>query len=186
MIRLVSLTSAVTRAVVDPAAFTALTGATLDDVRPLVEAMVAQDAAHRARTGPTPGWGGFLVVDNATNRVVGACGFVNGPDAEGAVEIGYGTFPPYERRGFAGASCAALLARAARTGQVRVVRAHTLPVPNASTRILARHGFLQVGTAEDPDEGTVWRWEHVLEVPGGATADAATRATMMHQGGGRT
>ena len=183
MIRLVSLTGAVTRAVADPAAFTALTGASLDDVRPLVEAVVAQDAAHRERTGPTPGWGGFLVVDNATDRVVGACGFVNAPDAAGAVEIGYGTFPPYERHGFAGASCAALLARAARTGQVHIVRAHTLPVPNASTRILARHGFVQVGTAEDPDEGPVWRWEHVLDVPGVATADTGNRPMMTHHGG---
>ena len=185
MIRLVSLTSAVTRAVADPAAFTALTGATLDAVRRLVEATVAQDAAHRERTGATPGWGGFLVVDAVANRVVGACGFVNPPDAEGAVEIAYTTFPPYERHGFAGASCAALLARAARTGQVRVVRAHTLPVPNASTRILARHGFVQVGIAEDADEGPVWRWEHVLDVPGGVAAHPANAQPKLHQGGDR-
>lgn len=165
MIRLLPLTSGVVRAVHDPEAFTALTGATLGDCAALAQALVAEDVAHRERTGPTPGWGGFLVVDEATHRVVGACGFVSAPDADGAVEIGYGTFPMYERHGFASASCAALLARAARTGVVRTVYAHTQPVPNASTRILARHGFVQTGTAYDDDEGVVWRWEHSLEVP---------------------
>ena len=165
MIRLLPLSGAVVRAVGDPDAFTALTGATLGDCAALAQALVAEDAAHRERTGPTPGWGGFLVVDEATQRVVGACGFVSAPDDDGTVEIAYGTFPAYERHGFASASCAALLARAARTGAVRAVYAHTLPEPNASTRILARHGFVQTGTAYDDDEGTVWRWEHSLEVP---------------------
>lgn len=165
VIRLVPITSAVVRAAANADAFTALTGATLGNVAQLVEAVVAQDVAHRQKTGPTPGWGGFLVVQEAAQRVVGACGFVGAPDNTGAVEIGYGTFPPFERQGFASASCAALLARAARTGIVRVVCAHTLPVPNASTRILARNGFAQVGTSHDDDEGLVWRWEHSLEVP---------------------
>lgn len=165
MIRLVPITSAVVRAIADPAAFTALTGATLDGVMSNVEAVVAQDVAHRQRTGPTPGWGGYLVVAEATNQVVGACGFVGAPDSDGVVEIGYGTFAPYEGHGYASASCAALIARAARTGLVRAVSAHTLPAPNASTRILTRHGFVQTGTAWDDDEGMVWRWEHSLELP---------------------
>src|SRR4051812_39747654 len=93
MIRLLPLTSAVVRAVEDPDAFSALTGAMLGDCATLAQKIVAQDVAHRARTGPTPGWGGFLVVDEATQRVVGACGFVSAPDADGAVEIGYGPFP---------------------------------------------------------------------------------------------
>jgi RimJ/RimL family protein N-acetyltransferase len=57
----------------------------------------------------------------------------------------------------------ALVARAAASGAVRLIYAHTLPEPNASTRILVRHGFTQTGMAEDPDAGPVWRWERALD-----------------------
>jgi RimJ/RimL family protein N-acetyltransferase len=43
--------------------------------------------------------------------------------------------------------------------EVRVVRAHTLPEENASTRVLAKCGFRQVGEMVDPEDGLVWRWE---------------------------
>jgi len=56
----------------------------------------------------------------------------------------------------------ALDARARESGEVRVVRAHTLPERNASTAILERLGFAHVGTAEDPEEGPMWRWELVV------------------------
>ncbi len=37
--------------------------------------------------------------------------------------------------------------------------AHTLPAPNASTRVLAKCGFERTGEVEDPEDGLVWRWE---------------------------
>jgi ribosomal-protein-alanine N-acetyltransferase len=40
-----------------------------------------------------------------------------------------------------------------------VVRAHTLPNPNASTRVLTKCGFHRVGEVIDPEDGLVWRWE---------------------------
>ena len=45
------------------------------------------------------------------------------------------------------------------SGRVRVVRAHTLPEPNASTRVLAKCGFRYIGEVIDPEDGLVWRWE---------------------------
>jgi ribosomal-protein-alanine N-acetyltransferase len=45
------------------------------------------------------------------------------------------------------------------SGQVQLVRAHTLPEVNASTRVLLKCGFRHVGTVVDPDDGPVWRWE---------------------------
>ena len=41
----------------------------------------------------------------------------------------------------------------------RLVCSHTLPAHNASTRVLEKLGMRFVGYADDPDEGTVWRWE---------------------------
>jgi ribosomal-protein-alanine N-acetyltransferase len=52
-----------------------------------------------------------------------------------------------------------LLDLAARDPRVRLVRAHTLPEPNASTRVLQKCGFVHVGEVMDPEDGRVWRWQ---------------------------
>jgi RimJ/RimL family protein N-acetyltransferase len=74
-------------------------------------------------------------------------------------EIAYGVNPEYQGKGYATEAAAALVSYALGTGQARVVRAHTLPEPNASTRVLSKCGFRQVGEVIDPEDGLVWRWE---------------------------
>ena len=55
---------------------------------------------------------------------------------------------------------AAELVAIARASQwIRQVIAHTLPEPNASTRVLVKNGFRNAGPVLDPDDGRVWRWE---------------------------
>ena len=46
-----------------------------------------------------------------------------------------------------------LIRLAAASLVVRRVIAHTLPQPNASTRVLERVGMAQVGEVMDPDDG---------------------------------
>jgi hypothetical protein len=41
---------------------------------------------------------------------------------------------------------------------VKLVRAHTLRTPNASTKVLKKCGFEFVGEVFEPDDGLVWRW----------------------------
>jgi RimJ/RimL family protein N-acetyltransferase len=95
--------------------------------------------------------------------VVGACSFKHPPDTRGEVEIAYFTFPGHERRGHATAMAGALLALAADQPDALLVVAHTLPERNASTRVLERSGFRFVGVVEDPEDGTVWRYERANE-----------------------
>lgn len=163
--RLVPITPAVVQAAVDPAAFDRLTGASIEGVGDLVRQVVAQTDAHRARTGAPAEWGAFLAVDEPSRQVVGTCAYVGAPDATGAVEIAYFTFPAYEGRGHGAAMAGALIARAAETGRVRAVYAHTLPQESPSTRILVRHGFRRAGVAHDDEAGLVWRWERRLGAP---------------------
>ena len=80
------------------------------------------------------------------------------------VEIAYGIVPGFQGRGYATQAALALVGFAFRTGRVRLVRAHTLPVPNASTRVLAKCGFKRTGEVVDPEDGLVWRWERTQEV----------------------
>src|SRR5439155_10901664 len=102
---------------------------------------------------------GFAIEHAADNTLIGFCSYKGPPDAEHAVEIAYGIAPSYRCRGFAGEAAAALVVHAFATGRVRIVRAHTLPEPNASTHVLTRCGFANVGEVIDPEDGLVWRWE---------------------------
>lgn len=88
---------------------------------------------------------------------MGFGGFVGEPDAAGSIEIGYLTFPAFEGQGVASAIAGEMVAIARREG-LKAVVAHTLPMENSSTTVLRRNGFVRDGEAQDPDEGTVWRW----------------------------
>jgi RimJ/RimL family protein N-acetyltransferase len=75
------------------------------------------------------------------------------------VEIAYGVAPEHQGQGYATEAAEAMISYAFNSGQVRIVRAHTLVAENASTRVLAKCGFRPVGEVIDPEDGLVWRWE---------------------------
>lgn len=108
---------------------------------------------------PSPWIDGFEMTLAADETAVGECGYKGPPDSDGMVEIAYHTFPPHEGQGYATEAAAALVQYARGCPDVTVVRAHTLPEPNASTRVLSRCGFEKIGEVMDPDDGLVWRWE---------------------------
>ncbi len=118
-------------------------------------------AALRNAAGADPWQGGFFVIHRAQHCVIGAGGFKGPPDSEGMVEIGYGIVPAFEGRGFATEVARALVDYARASGRVRLTRAHTMPVENASTHVLRKCGFTFVGPVVDPEDGDVWRWERV-------------------------
>jgi [ribosomal protein S5]-alanine N-acetyltransferase len=113
----------------------------------------------RSASEPDPWRFGFAVVHRETRQVIGSGSFKGPPDAEGVVEIAYAIVPAFEGQGYATEVAGALVAFAL-AHPVSVVRAHTLPERNASTRVLSKCGFAFVGEVEDPDDGPVWRWEH--------------------------
>ncbi|WP_264015155.1 GNAT family N-acetyltransferase [[Mycobacterium] manitobense] len=112
-------------------------------------------------------WMHFFLADNGA-RLVGSGGFV-GPPHNGVVEIGYEIAPEFRGRGLATAAARAMIGKAkASSNRLSTIVAHTLPDHNASTSVLRRLGFRHAGEVEDPDEGTVWRWELPVDL---ATAD---------------
>lgn len=128
------------------------TGFVSDEVAP------AWLAALRAATEPSAWHHGFFVVHRDTRTVIGSAGFKGLPDG-GMVEIAYGIVPSFQGHGYATEAAAALVRFAFASGQVRLVRAHTLPVANPSTGVLTKCGFRCTGIVTDPDDGPVWRWE---------------------------
>lgn len=104
---------------------------------------------------------GFAIVHLESRMVIGACGFKGAPGKEGVAEIAYGIVPTCQGRGYATEAAQALIDFASAHG-VRMVRAHTLPQENASTRVLCKSGFQRLGEVMDPEDGLVWRWERKL------------------------
>lgn len=145
------------------------------DLRPLVIEMIRANVRMARGNRAAAPWRGFLAVTDEAGPV-GACAF-KGPPSARAVEIAYVTFPPFERRGFATAMARELLAIAARSDEVEHVIAHTLPAESASSAILRRLGFAFAGSAVDPDDGPVWRFERRMRAgsPGVATPTRSPR-----------
>jgi RimJ/RimL family protein N-acetyltransferase len=147
------------RLAADPVGSARRAGYDLGPHAALVQAVATNSAAFQERGGIEPPWGGYLAVDETSRAVVGTCGFKGPPDAGGAVEIAYFTFPGGEGRGIGSAMARALCAIASGQSGVRLLRAHTLPELNASARLLARLGFVHAADVVDPEDGPVWRWE---------------------------
>jgi RimJ/RimL family protein N-acetyltransferase len=107
----------------------------------------------------TERWGAFWATRSIEGRVraVGLCCYKKEPNDLGEVEIAYYTFPHREGRGIATAMVRELTFCA--SPHVAFVIAHTLPVENASCKVLRRCGYALVGEAIDPEDGLVWRWQ---------------------------
>ena len=120
--------------------------------------VVAQTTKFMTSVGGDPKWFGYLTIDNNTKQVVGTCAFKGAPSKEKTVEIAYFTFPEFEGKGYATAMASMLVQTAQSSPDVDSVIAHTLPEPNASTRILQKVGMKFSGEVMDPEDGRVWRW----------------------------
>lgn len=113
----------------------------------------------RNAKGTDPWHFGFAVLNPAIGQVIGTAGFKGPPDADGMVEVAYGIVPAWQGKGCATEALSKLMAFASRDSRVRLLRAHTLPENNASTRVLAKNGFTKLVEVMDPEDGRVWRWE---------------------------
>jgi [ribosomal protein S5]-alanine N-acetyltransferase len=149
---------------------TKLVPQTREDVRSMIDAMSPYEKAQLSAewlarfhaSADIDTWvHGFRVVHGDSGAVVGACMF-KGPPTDGVVEIAYGIDPDHQGKGYATEAAQALVAYALASGQIRMVRAHTLPDGNASKRVLAKCGFRHVGEVIDPDDGLVWRFEKTI------------------------
>jgi len=133
--------------------------ATLDVLPPEVRVQISpQWFALLEKSAAQDSWvHGFNVVNDAGVTV--GLGSFKGPPVDGIVEIAYAIEPEQQGKGHATAAARALAAFAFASGQVRVVRAHTLPEGIASQRVLLKSGFEKTGEVVDPEDGLVWRFE---------------------------
>jgi ribosomal-protein-alanine N-acetyltransferase len=115
-----------------------------------------------ARREPESPWGSHLFFDEADGALVGFGGFKGAP-RDGEVELGYAVAPSRQGRGIATAVVTELVDRARAAG-VATVTAHTLAEDNPSTAVLRKNRFVRTAELDDPDTGTIWRWERATAV----------------------
>jgi RimJ/RimL family protein N-acetyltransferase len=133
--------------------------ATLDALSPEVRVQISPHwLALLEKSAPKDPWVHGFNVANDSGLVVGLASF-KGPPVDGMVEIAYAIEPDQQGKGYATFAARALASFALESGQVRVVRAHTLPDGIASQRVLLKAGFSNVGEVVDPEDGLVWQFE---------------------------
>jgi [ribosomal protein S5]-alanine N-acetyltransferase len=106
-------------------------------------------------------WGARFFVSGNPPELVGWGGF-KGPPRGGVVELGYEIVATRRGRGLATEATRAMLAEAFAYERVTTVIAHTLPEPDASTRVLEKAGFRYDGEAEE-DGRPVWRYSRARD-----------------------
>ena len=126
---------------------------TPDEVLALVEALPPADRAEvspdwitrvRATAAGDPWSLSFTAVERASETTVGGCAFKGPPDADGVVEVAYGTNPAYREQGYATEAAGALTAFAFASGRVRLVRG-TYPARQQGLGSRPRKVWVQVG-----------------------------------------
>lgn len=103
-------------------------------------------------------WWNWLPILVSENTLIGNCGY-KGPPVDGVVEIGYEVARDYRGLGYATEMASTLVAHAFTQPEVHTIHAHTLPEENDSVRVLRKCGFHFASRVEDPDDGTIWKWQ---------------------------
>lgn len=105
------------------------------------------------------GWWTYFPIHKEDKKLIGSCGYKGSPTSEGTVEIGYEVISEYRKKGLGTEIAIGLVSNAFKFANVKMIIAHTLPLENASTKILIRLGFYKVSEINDPEDGLIWRWE---------------------------
>lgn len=96
----------------------------------------------------------WTMISKEMNCMVGDLCFKGAPCENGSVEIGYGIYPDFERRGMVTEAVQVLCQWALRQKYVRSVKAETDKENIASQKVLQKNGFVFMG---DKDGMMLWQ-----------------------------
>jgi [ribosomal protein S5]-alanine N-acetyltransferase len=95
----------------------------------------------------------WTVISTEENKMVGDLCFVGEPNTEGEVEIGYGTYEEFRKRGFMTEAVAGIIKWAEEQPNIRSIIASTDKSNIDSYSILERNNFIKSGETE-----TLYNW----------------------------
>lgn len=100
----------------------------------------------------------WIAIDCEKQQIVADAKFKGEPDETGTVEIGYGTYPAFQRQGYMAEMVGGLMRWAGQQPGVRRVVADTTVENVASQRVLEKNGFRMFSRIEE----LLW-WEYVFD-----------------------
>lgn len=100
----------------------------------------------------------WTIILKEENRMVGDLCFVGEPNADGEIEIGYGTYEGYRQRGFMTEAVDGMIGWAKKQPHVRAMIASTEKNNRASSSVLEKNNFVQSGETD-----TLLHWRLQLQ-----------------------
>ena len=95
----------------------------------------------------------WTVISKEENKMIGDLCFVGEPNTEGEVEIGYGTYEEFRKRGFMTEAVSGIIKWAEKQPNIRSIIASTEKSNIDSFSILERNNFIKSGETE-----TIYNW----------------------------
>jgi len=99
----------------------------------------------------------WTVISKADNKMVGDLCFVGEPNACGEVEIGYGTYDKFQRRGFMTEAVGGMIECAKQQPEVKAIIASTDKTNVASYSVLLKNNFTKIS-----ETGELYNWSIIL------------------------
>jgi len=96
----------------------------------------------------------WTIISKAENRMVGDLCFMGLPNAEGSIEIGYGTYEDFRGNAYMTEAVSGMINWAKQQSDVKAITASTDKTDRASYTILQKNRFVKVG---ESDELFHWR-----------------------------
>jgi len=104
-------------------------------------------------------WWMYFPIHKQDNKLIGSGGYKGKPTPDGTVELGYEIASDYRNRGLATEMTKGLIDNAFKDNRVKSIIAHTLGKESPSTKVLQKCGFMKAEEINDPDDGSIWRWQ---------------------------
>lgn len=99
----------------------------------------------------------WTLILKSENRMVGDLCFKGKPNYDGEIEIGYGTYDDFQRKGYMTEAVGAMINWAAMQPKVKCITAETEKPNVASSKVLINNGFKRVG-----EVGNLLLWRRKL------------------------
>jgi RimJ/RimL family protein N-acetyltransferase len=100
----------------------------------------------------------WTVILKSDNKMVGDLCFVGEPNAEGEIEIGYGTYDEFRKKGYMTEAVNGMIQWAAKQENVKSIIASTEKTNVASFTILEKNNFVKIGETEE-----LFNWKKVIK-----------------------
>lgn len=99
----------------------------------------------------------WTVISKADNKMVGDLCFVGEPNPNGEIEIGYGTYDEFQRRGFMTEAVGSMIEWAKQQPDLKAITASTDKTNVASYTILEKNNFEKTGESDE-----LYHWKREL------------------------